>query len=165
MFSLQVSSQEDRLTRDLFMYRAFLANKKYGIVKDEIKSSSHEHLQPLLTLADYLSGSASKREQILMDFGEKFTKNTVDPSNIPLIITAATIFIHESDNDAALRALRLSDDLECVGMRVQVLLSMDRVDMAKKELALMQKFDEDATLTQLATAWFNIAAVSHKILQ
>ena len=142
------------------MYRAFLANKKYGVVKDEIKPSSHEHLKPLLILADYLSGDEKRKSKVFADLGEKFNTNSFDPSNVTFIIVAATIFVHESDFDGALRFLRLTDDLECLGMRVQVLLSIDRVDVAKKELLAMQKFDEDSTLTQLATAWCNIYTVS-----
>lgn len=44
-------------------------------------------------------------------------------------------------------------------LNVQIYIKMHRSDFAEKQLRVMQQNDEDHTLTQLASAWLNLAVV------
>ncbi|XP_076829314.1 coatomer subunit epsilon [Brachyhypopomus gauderio] len=158
---VKTSGADKELERDLFLYRAYIAQRKYGVVLDDIKPSSSEELKAVRMFADYLSNEA-RRDAMVAELDKKMSKS-VDASNTTFLLMAASIYLHEMNTDAALRALHQGDSLECMAMTVQILLKLDRVDMARKELKKMQEQDEDATLTQLATAWVNLATGGDKL--
>lgn len=159
---LKISDPAISLDRDIFLYRSYLAQRKYRVVLEEVKSSSPALLQPLKTLAQYLSSPSSKKDSILTELDSQMGGN-VDVTNHVLLLVAATIYLHADQPESALRVLHPSDHLECLAMRLQSLLHINRPDLAKKELKVMQEKDEDATVTQLAQAWTNLAIGGEKI--
>ncbi|XP_039622675.1 coatomer subunit epsilon [Polypterus senegalus] len=155
------SSKEKEIERDVFLYRAYIAQKKYGVVLEDIKANSSPELQAVRMFAEFLS-SESKRESILAELDKKMAKS-VDVANTSFLLMAAAIYLHDNNTDAALRTLHQGESLECSAMTIQVLLKLDRLDLARKELKKMQEQDEDATLTQLATAWVNLGIGGEKL--
>jgi len=158
---LKLSDPDLSLDRDVFMYRSYLALKKFRVVLEEIGPNSKPLLQPLAMLAQFLS-TPSKRDSIVGDLDSLMSGN-VDVNNYVQIIVAATIYLGVEQPESALRALHPSDHLECYALKIQALLSIHRPDLAKKELKVMQEKDEDATVTQLAQAWTNLALGGDKI--
>ena len=58
--------------------------------------------------------------------------------------------------EEALSCCSSAGSLELLSLAIQVALQIERPDVAKKLLDLMQQKDDDAPLTQLATAWVNV---------
>jgi len=156
----QTSVPEVTMERDVFLYRAYIAQRKFRVVLDEINNSSPPELQPLKTLADYFA-NPHRRETIVAEL-DKETKN-INYDNHNLLIVAATIYYHEKNLEAAHRVICASDNLECMALTLQIYLKMDRLDLARKELKAMQEKDDDDTLTQLAQAWINISNGGDKL--
>lgn len=151
---LKPSTSSLQVERDAFLYRAYIAQRKYRVVLDEISAASPAELQPLRLLAEYFA-VPSKRESLVSSLDQQVSGN-VDVSNHTFIIVAASVYYLERKYDSALRLLNEADHLECSALSLQIYLKMDRVDLAWKELKSMQEMDDDATLTQLATAWVSI---------
>lgn len=141
------------------MYRAYIAQRKYRIVLDEIKDSSPLELQPLKLLAKYFA-EPNNRDKILEDLDKDAANDTIKDHNHRIV--AATIYYHENNLENALRVLHEADNLECSALSVQIYLKMNRLDLAQKEVKSMQDKDDDATLTQLALAFVNLSTGKEK---
>jgi len=159
-FFLQPSSPEVTMERDVLLYRAYIAQRKFRVVLDEINNSSPPELQPLKILADYFA-NPHRRDTIMTELDKEASHPNFDNQNF--LIVAATIYYHEKNLEAALRILHDVDHLECMALTLQIYLKMDRLDLARKELKTMQEKDDDATLTQLAQAWVNITSGGDKL--
>lgn len=157
---LKLSNPELKTQRDVIMYRAYIAQRKYAVVLDEINATHPSELQAVRMLADFLANE-NKGDALIHELDAKMSGN-IDISNSTSLLMAASIYFNYNNFDAALRVLHQSDSLECLALTVQILLRLDRVDLAKKELKKMQDADEDSILTQLCLAWFNLAVGGEK---
>lgn len=56
--------------KDVFMYRSYIALKKYRVVLDEISLSSPDLIQPLKLLANFLA-NPEKRDDLVTELDTK----------------------------------------------------------------------------------------------
>ncbi|PRQ29856.1 putative coatomer, epsilon subunit protein [Rosa chinensis] len=155
-------SPDEAVERDCLVFRSYIALGSYQLVINEIDSSAATPLQAVKLLALYLSGPDYKESAI-----SNLKELLADPAignNATLRMIAGTVFMHEQDYNEALKYTHASGgNLELDALNVQIFLKMHRSDYAERRLKEMQKIDEDHTLTQLATAWQNLAVGGSKI--
>jgi len=145
------------IVRDSFVYRAYIAQKKFTVVLEELKPGTNPQLAPLRTLAEFFSVTNLQIRDQVIEKLDKRVAGGFDPlADVLLIIVAATIYQNIGEHEKSLSILHQAESLECSALAIQSLLAYDRLDLAKKELKNMQEKDEDAILTQLATVWVDL---------
>ena len=105
-------------------------------------------------LATYKSRS-HEREQCVATVHEWLDEGLAANANVQLV--AALVFAEEDNAIEAMKCCHTSLSLELMGLMIHLLVKHDRPELADKHLRVMQAADDDATLTQLATAWVNVA--------
>ncbi|RNA04850.1 coatomer subunit epsilon [Brachionus plicatilis] len=154
---LRVSEPVTQAEKDVYMYRAFIAQKKYGVVLDDIKPNASDELKFVRLMAEYLSNE-SRRDAIIDELDSKLASLNI--TNPLVLLVIANIYVLHDNLETALKLLHNCDScqlLECGALAIQIYLKMDRHDLARKELKKLIDMDEDAIITQLAGAWVYMA--------
>lgn len=152
--SVRPRTEQQRTERDVFVYRSYIAQGNYQLVLDEVNKSAAPALQAVKLLASYLS-SKEPVDSVISTLKGWLADITTATATTQLI--AAMVFYHERNIDEALKVLHQSTSLEGHALLLQLYLKLDRPDIAEKHYRAMETLDADATLTQLANAWLNIA--------
>ncbi len=153
--TVTVDGQGMKIEKDVFMKRIDLAKGNYDAVISSVNDSSPPALQVVKLLAQmHKDPSTSETAQAAIT---AWLDDDVSTGSPCFVLMCAILYTHLGDYDNALKVASRSVSLELLCIKVQVLLRMDRLDVAEKEVANMAKTDEDATLTQLATAWTRLA--------
>lgn len=139
--------------RDEFLYRSYTALGRYNVVIEEIDDGKPVALQAVKLLATLCAQPESK-EIVLLQVAEWLSEQNGNPT---LALVAAIIYSREGMYRDAVKAIHLGTTMEMLAMLVQVYIAMDRLDLARKQHRLMSQADDDCTLTQLASAWINVA--------
>jgi coatomer subunit epsilon len=65
--------------------------------------------------------------------------------------------------DEAIRIAHQGTTLESKSVLIQLYIQINRLDLAEKEYTAMASMDEDATITQLTSAWLGVAKGGDKL--
>jgi len=158
--SSTICGSDQKLELDCLVYRSYIGMKNYQLVLGEVSEDAVVDLRAVKMLATYLSPGL--REMALGELGTMM-EDVASSVNPMVQLMAGYVYAYEQEYEKALRAIHYGVTLEQLALQVQVLLKMNRADLASKELVAMNKMDEDATLTQLTSAYVNMAMGGDKL--
>jgi coatomer subunit epsilon len=119
----------------------------YSSVISSVTPSSPPSHCAISLLASYLQSPSPS----IPDQANQLAADNQSSTTVSLI--AGMIHLNAGDSKSALRLVHQGLTLEHLALSVQIYLRMDRLDLAERSLNLMLQADEDATLSQLASAW------------
>ncbi|KAL0481130.1 coatomer subunit epsilon [Acrasis kona] len=148
-------SNDKRVEQDTLMYRAHIGLGQYDLVISAVedKPSTPMPLQAVRILAQYLKtrdfNAAQDKTQSLLS--QELAK---DPT---LLVVASTIYMHEGQDQEALKLLYNPSTLEVASLQVRALLRINRTDLAELALKKMTELNDEATITKLTNAYVCLA--------
>ncbi|CAL8088706.1 unnamed protein product [Calicophoron daubneyi] len=152
---LKAPNPDVQLKADILTYRIYIAQKKYGIVLDEITEDSESiELSLVRLLAEYFTNPDNPD---ILKKVDKVLAGNLNADDETSLIIGATIYMNARMFEAALKLLHQGHDINCNALTVQCLMSINRYDLAGKVVRRMQVSDEDALACQLTTALFYLS--------
>ncbi|OCF45979.1 hypothetical protein I317_00067 [Kwoniella heveanensis CBS 569] len=108
--------------------------------------------------ASYLSGEKDKVDEIRdLVLEVEGAEDEVEEATVRVV--AGSVFVLEGENEEAIATLTegvAKTDLECIALLVQLLLALDRRDLAQSTYAAAKKIGNDSTLIQAMEAWIGL---------
>ncbi|KAG8458946.1 hypothetical protein KFE25_004280 [Diacronema lutheri] len=147
----KVATDTWRAERDVLMYRAYVEQGNSAVVMSEVGETSPPAVRAVRLLAMHKNADVAGKQAAVAGLHELLAEPGA-ASNAPLCVVAACVFCAEKDYKEALKVNQQAQTLEQHAMVTHVYVCMNRIDLAEKQVALMQRVDDDATLTQLAAA-------------
>jgi len=154
-------NESERIERDVYVYRSYIAQGNFDLVLNEIKQSAPTPLQVIKLLATFLR-NVDNRDIVLVTLKE-WLNDGVAATNPTLQAISGMVYFEMGNLEEAMRCVYQGTSLEGFAILIQIYLRINRLDQAEKELERMHKADEDATITQLATAWVHLFAGGDRV--
>ncbi|KAJ3303719.1 hypothetical protein HDV03_003592 [Kappamyces sp. JEL0829] len=153
---LAALSVEERLSAKALLFRAYLTHGRYNLVIQDIKPTDPDVLIATQLLAMYLASPSNQKEVANQC---KAIAAQVGPAVEPeLAVALGTVFTLHGLYEDALRLLaHCPNDLECVGLTVQILCSINRTDLALAQVEQLKHWAGEAILAQMIDSWVGIA--------
>jgi len=150
-------SPQLKIEREEFVLRALLAKGQLDKVIRESSSSSAPGVKALGIRAMYESSTDDEAAREFAVDSLKALLADTDSSSASLQLTAAHVFLQHGMTREALQCVHLGSTMEHLALCLQIYLRIDRMDLARQQLELLRKSDEDAVLTQLSSVYLDIA--------
>eukprot|EP01006_Ploeotia_vitrea_P001409 TRINITY_DN104775_c0_g1_i1.p1 TRINITY_DN104775_c0_g1~~TRINITY_DN104775_c0_g1_i1.p1 ORF type:complete len:318 (-),score=40.84 TRINITY_DN104775_c0_g1_i1:113-1066(-) len=168
------------LERDTLVAKAQIAMNQSDSVILDLESTQEPQLQAVLYLARYTKGDKAKstedKQAALKDANElwnNFEDSLSADAKAQVAITVGSLLIQAGELEPALKIVKKAQQatpaqpllLELLALNVDILLRISQPDLAEKEVKHMQTIDDDATLTQLCSAWVCISFGGEKAIE
>lgn len=134
-----------------YMCLSYFHLKKYDILNLEVSKSTELCVKMIGILVDYTE-NLSERSSIMQKLNHMLDDKLIDPKDDLSRVVVSSIFTKEKDYSNSLKVLHQLDTLPSLFAQINIFILMNRIDLAERQLRLMQTKDDYATLTLLATA-------------